>query len=87
MERAAALRLPTMYQWPEIAEQGGFAAYGPRLLRLFGEVLARQLAQLFLARQLAQLFRGTKVADIPVEQPTKRAGSGNLDRTIGGISA
>jgi putative ABC transport system substrate-binding protein len=62
MERAAALRLPTMYMWPEIAEQGGFAAYGPRLLQLFGEVLARQLAQ---------LFRGTKVADIPVEQPTK----------------
>jgi ABC-type uncharacterized transport system substrate-binding protein len=62
MERAAALRLPTMYQWPDIAEQGGFAAYGPRLLQLFGEVLARQLAQ---------LFRGTKVADIPVEQPTK----------------
>ena len=62
MERAAALRLPTMYQWPEIAEQGGFAAYGPRLLQLFGEVLARQLAQ---------LFRGTKVADVPVEQPTK----------------
>ena len=51
-----------MYQWPEIAEQGGFAAYGPRLLQLYGEVLPRQLAQ---------LFRGTKVADIPVEQPTK----------------
>ena len=62
IERVAALRLPTMYQWPEIAEQGGFAAYGPRLLQLFGEVLARQLAQ---------LFRGTKVADVPVEQPTK----------------
>jgi putative tryptophan/tyrosine transport system substrate-binding protein len=62
IERVAALRLPTMYQWPEIAEQGGFAAYGPRILQLFGEVLARQLAQ---------VFRGTKVADIPVEQPTK----------------
>ena len=61
IERVAALRLPTMYQWPEIAEQGGFAAYGPRLLQLFGEVLARQLAQ---------VFRGTKVADIPIEQPT-----------------
>jgi putative tryptophan/tyrosine transport system substrate-binding protein len=62
IERVAALRLPTMYQWPEIAEQGGFAAYGPRLLQLFGEVLARQLAQ---------VFRGIKVADIPIEQPTK----------------
>ena len=62
IERVAALRLPAMYQFPEIAEQGGFAAYGPRLLQLYGEVLARQLAQ---------LFRGTKVADIPIEQPTK----------------
>jgi putative tryptophan/tyrosine transport system substrate-binding protein len=46
MDRVAALRLPTMYPSPEIAEQGGFAAYGPRTLQLFGEVLARQLAQL-----------------------------------------
>jgi putative tryptophan/tyrosine transport system substrate-binding protein len=62
MDRVAALRLPTMYPTPEVAEQGGFAAYGPRILQLFGEVLARQLAQ---------LFHGIKVADIPVEQPTK----------------
>ena len=62
MDRAAALRQPTIYGSPEMAEQGGFAAYGPRLLQLFEEVLARQLVQ---------LFRGTKVADIPVEHPTK----------------
>ena len=31
MERAAAAHLPTIYQFPEIAEEGGFAAYGPRL--------------------------------------------------------
>ena len=62
MDRVAALRLPTIYGSPEVAEQGGFAAYGPRLLQLFEEVLARQLAQ---------LFRGNKVADIPVEHPTK----------------
>ena len=30
MDRAAAARLPTMYEWPETAEEGGFAAYGPR---------------------------------------------------------
>jgi putative tryptophan/tyrosine transport system substrate-binding protein len=57
----AALRLPTMYQWPETAEEGGFAGYGPRLMEVFD----------VLSRQLVQLFRGTKVADIPVEQPTK----------------
>ena len=62
MDRVAALRLPTIYQWPETAEEGGFAAYGPRLVQTFREVLARQLVK---------LFRGTKLADIPVEQPTK----------------
>ncbi|TFW52542.1 hypothetical protein CT676_42420 [Bradyrhizobium sp. MOS001] len=29
MERVAALRLPTMYQWGVWAEQGGFIGYGP----------------------------------------------------------
>jgi len=62
MDRVAAVRLPTMYQWPETAEEGGFVGYGPSLIDLF---------RYLLPRQLAQLFRGTKVADIPVEQPTK----------------
>jgi len=62
MERAAAAHLPTIYQFPEIAEEGGFAAYGPRLRQLFGEINSQQIVQ---------LFRGTKVADIPVEQATK----------------
>jgi putative tryptophan/tyrosine transport system substrate-binding protein len=61
MDRVAALRLPTMYQWPEMAEEGGFIAYGPRLT---------QLPELE-ARQLAKLLRGTKPSDLPVEQPTK----------------
>ena len=62
MDRVAALRLPAIYQWPEAAEEGGFAAYGPRFTQLVRELLARQLVQ---------LFRGAKVADIPVEQPAK----------------
>jgi putative ABC transport system substrate-binding protein len=62
MERVAALRLPAIYQWPETAEEGGFAAYGPRLRQLFSEIMPRQIAK---------LLRGSKVADIPVEQPTK----------------
>ena len=62
MDRVAALRLPAMYQWPETAEEGGFAAYGPRLIDIFRELLTRQLVK---------LFRGIKPADIPVEQPTK----------------
>jgi putative ABC transport system substrate-binding protein len=62
MDRAAAHHLPTMYDFPETAEEGGFAAYGPRLSQLFVEVMPQQIVK---------LFRGIKIADIPVEQPTK----------------
>jgi putative ABC transport system substrate-binding protein len=62
MDRAAALRLPAIYEWPEEAEEGGFAAYGPRLVDVFRDLHAPQLVQ---------LLRGIKVADIPVQQPTK----------------
>jgi len=61
MDHVAALRLPAIYQWPDTAEEGGFIAYGPRFAKLFE----------LLAQQAAKLFRGIKVADIPVEQPTK----------------
>jgi putative tryptophan/tyrosine transport system substrate-binding protein len=60
MQRAAALGMPAIYQFPEEAEEGGFAAYGPRLVQVFRELVAPQLVK---------LLRGTKVADIPVEQP------------------
>ena len=59
---AAALRLPAIYQWAEMAEEGGFTAYGPRLIDVFRDLLARQAVQ---------LLRGIKVADIPVQVPTK----------------
>ena len=62
LERAAALRLPAIYQWPEEAEEGGLIAYGPSIVQIFRELVAHQLAQ---------LFRGVKPADIPIEQPTK----------------
>src|SRR4249920_3317045 len=62
MQRVAALRLPAIYQFPEEAEEGGFVAYGPRLIQIF-----RELA----AQQLVKLLRGMKPGDIPVEQPTK----------------
>jgi putative ABC transport system substrate-binding protein len=61
-ERAIALRLPAMYQWPEMAEDGGLLAYGPRIVQIYRELMARQVVQ---------LLRGTKPADLPVEQPTK----------------
>ena len=62
MERAAAARLPTIFEFAEVAEEGGFAAYGPRLSELFLEIMPQQIVK---------LFRGFKVADIPVEQATK----------------
>jgi putative ABC transport system substrate-binding protein len=62
MERAAAARLPTIYEWPETAEEGGFAAYGSRATQLYAETMPQQIVK---------LFRGVKVADIPVEQATK----------------
>jgi putative tryptophan/tyrosine transport system substrate-binding protein len=61
IERAAALRLPAIYQWPEVAEEGGFIGYGPRLIQLFRDLLARQFVK---------ILRGAKPADLPVEQPT-----------------
>jgi len=62
MDHVAALRLPTIYDFPEIAEEGGFAAYGPRLSQLFLEIMPQQIVK---------IFHGVKVADIPIEQPTK----------------
>jgi putative ABC transport system substrate-binding protein len=35
MERLAAAHLPTIYEFPETAEEGGFAGYGPRISQLF----------------------------------------------------
>ena len=61
-ERATKLELPVMYHWPEMAEEGGLIAYGARLLPLYRDVFARQLAKVLL---------GAKVAAVPVEQPTK----------------
>jgi putative ABC transport system substrate-binding protein len=60
MDRVAALRLPAIYQWAEMAEGSGFAAYGPRIT---------QIPEITI-RQAAMLFRGARIADIPVEQPT-----------------
>jgi putative tryptophan/tyrosine transport system substrate-binding protein len=61
-DRVATLHLPAIFPWPEEAEEGGFAAYGPSLNQLFVEMMPQQIMK---------LFRGAKVADIPIEQPTK----------------
>jgi len=61
-ERALSLRLPAIYQQPDMAQEGGFVAYGPSWVHIVRDGYARQLIQ---------LLRGTKVADVPVEQPFK----------------
>jgi putative ABC transport system substrate-binding protein len=62
IERAAAMRLPAIYQWPEMAEEGGLIGYGPRIVQLYRDVMSRQLVQ---------LLRSARPGDVPVEQPTK----------------
>jgi putative ABC transport system substrate-binding protein len=61
IDRARELRLPAVYQWPEMAEQGGLIGYGPRFFDLFR----------LLGRQLVKLLRGTSPVDIPIEQPSR----------------
>ena len=61
IERAAALGLPAIYEWAEMAEEGGLIAYGARLTLIY-----RQSARL-----IVKLLRGIKPEDLPVEQPTK----------------
>src|SRR5438874_5662589 len=60
-ERTMALRIPAIYQFPESAEQGGFASYGPRI---------EQTIYPPLAIMIARLFRGELPQDIPGQQPT-----------------
>jgi putative ABC transport system substrate-binding protein len=64
LDRAAALRLPAIYEWPEMAEEGGFAAYGPRLIDVFrdldhqlelGRLFDRDVGDLGAAQELDEL--------------------------------
>ena len=61
IRQVTMLRLPSIYQWPEDAEDGALMAYGPRFKDMFR---AR-------ARIVAKVLRGAKPAEIPVEQPTR----------------
>jgi putative ABC transport system substrate-binding protein len=61
IERSTALRQPAIYEWPEMAEEGGLIGYGPRLTLIY-----RQLTRL-----IVKVLRGVKPEDLPVEQPTK----------------
>jgi ABC-type uncharacterized transport system substrate-binding protein len=58
---AAKIGLPSIYQWPEIADEGGLIAYGPSLRGAF-----RQVTTI-----VDKVLKGAKPSDIPVEQPTR----------------
>jgi putative tryptophan/tyrosine transport system substrate-binding protein len=58
--RTAVLRVPAIYQFPESAEEGGFAAYGPRIEHIYQQ----------MALPVGRLFRGERAQDLPVQQPT-----------------
>ena len=58
---AAKRRIPAVYEWPFLADDGGLMAYGPTP----GELERR--AASFVDR----ILKGAKPGNLPVEQPTK----------------
>jgi putative ABC transport system substrate-binding protein len=58
---AVKSRLPTIYNAAEFVADGGLMAYGPDYTDLFRRA----------ATYVDKLLKGTKPADLPVEQPTK----------------
>jgi len=62
MQYAQAQSLPAIYQFADMAAEGGLAAYGPTIKAVFGDTLARQLVK---------LLRGARPSDLPVEQPAR----------------
>jgi ABC-type uncharacterized transport system substrate-binding protein len=58
---AAKGRLPTMYAWREAVDDGGLMAYGASV----PDILRRA------ATYVDKILKGTKPADLPVEQPLK----------------
>ena len=60
-ELAARRRLPTMFVYRDSAEAGGLIAYGPDRRHLYRRA----------AEYVDRILKGTRPADLPVEQPTK----------------
>jgi putative ABC transport system substrate-binding protein len=58
---AAAAKLPTLHDLRRFPEAGALMSYGPDLYDLFRRS----------AGYVARILKGTKPADLPVEQPTR----------------
>lgn len=61
VDLAAETRLPAVYQWREFAENGGLMSYGTDLVEIHRRV----------ATYVDKILKGTRPADLPVEQPTR----------------
>lgn len=61
LKLAAAARLPTLHDLRRFPEEGALMSYGPDLYDLFRRS----------AGYVARILKGTKPADLPVEQPTR----------------
>jgi putative ABC transport system substrate-binding protein len=62
LQRVAELQFPAIYQWPEMAEEGGLIGYGPRIVQIYRDTIARQVVA---------ILRGANPAEMPVERPTR----------------
>jgi putative tryptophan/tyrosine transport system substrate-binding protein len=60
-ELAVKSRLPAIYSWPENVEDGGLMTYSVSITDLFRRT----------ATYVDKILKGTKPADLPVEQPKK----------------
>jgi putative ABC transport system substrate-binding protein len=61
VELAARYRLPAVYAFPHFAAAGGLLSYGVDVVDQYGQA----------ATYFDRILRGTKPADLPVQQPTK----------------
>jgi putative ABC transport system substrate-binding protein len=61
VDAAAKQRIPAMYEWGDMARDGGLMAYGP-----VGTDLVHRVAI-----YVDKILKGAKPGDLPVEQPTK----------------
>lgn len=61
IELTAKRRIPAIYEWGFMAQEGGLIAYGPTQTEM-----DRRAASL-----VDKILKGSKAGDLPVEQPTK----------------